>query len=279
MPGDKKGFKLFEDKTIPYLQAPGLCEDGFVEHAFSSRRGGLSEGPFSSLNTGFHTGDQFEHVLENRNRFFKQFAYDYRAIVSSIQVHGTGIGVFSGINRGEGALPKTALKQCDALITEEPGLPLAAYSADCLLIFYAARKRPLVALAHAGWRGTLENISGTVVGYLKQYYGVNPDELTAALSPFICRQCYRIDEELAGSFKFAGWNHSAYLSPLVNEDGEYQLDLQAINTTQLIRSGVEKNNIFYSDWCTSCNPDLFYSYRRDSGLTGRMLGFIAIKNN
>ncbi|MFO7951225.1 MAG: peptidoglycan editing factor PgeF [Bacillota bacterium] len=278
MPGRENGFKLFTGGKLPYLQSPALSDNTLIDHAFSTRKGGCSEGPFKSLNTGYHTGDKWECVVENRNRFMRIFDYDYRFLTSSVQVHGTEIGVFDKANRGEGALPETARRQCDALVTEEPGLPLAAYSADCQLIYFAAfRKKPVIALVHAGWRGTLGNIGGKTVNFFKHHYAVEPEILTAVLSPAICRRCYLVDQELSSKFQAAGWFDSAYLAPAAGEG--FELDLAAVNTTQLIQSGIKKENIARTSWCTSCSTDLFYSYRRDQGLTGRMLGFIAIKGS
>ena len=152
-------IKLYRKGEMAYLQATLLDESGLIDHAFSTRLGGCSAGMLASLNTAFHTGDDSENVLENRRRFFDLFAYDHRDIVSSVQVHGTGLTLFSQSNRGEGAVPGSARQKCDALVTTEPGLPLTAYSADCMLIYFVSQQKPLVGIAHAGWRGTLEGIA------------------------------------------------------------------------------------------------------------------------
>lgn len=276
--GQEKGFKLFTGGTVPYLQAPVLNNNGLIGHAFSTRKGGCSKGPFASLNTGYHTGDKYDYVLENRALFMDQFAYDYRALTSSVQVHGTTVGIFSEAERGEGALPETARRQCDALVTTEPNLPLAAYSADCQLIFLAAMcERPVVALAHAGWKGTLGNITGKTVAFLHRHFAVDPEEIVAALSPAVCRNCYLIDRDLSRRFQAVGWGSQRFISAI--DESNFELDLPAINTAQLIKSGVKEENIGCSRWCTSCREDLFYSYRRDNGVTGRMLGFISIKDS
>ncbi len=215
-------------------------------------------------------------MLENRRRFFKIFNYDYRDIVSSTQVHGSDMTVVSRGNRGEGALPGSNRQKCDALITTEEKLPLTAYSADCILIYFVSKQMPLAALAHAGWRGSLSNIAGKVIRYLKDYYRAEPEQLIAALSPSICRHCYRVDNKTANLFRSAGWGNVAYLEAAAGNS--FKLDLAAVNEKQLTSSGIKKDNLSVSSMCTSCSKDLFYSYRRDQGITGRMIGFLALND-
>lgn len=248
-----------------------------VDHAYSTRLGGCSTGNLASLNTAFHTGDSTENVLENRRRFFEVFGYDHLKLVSAVQVHGTGIALVDQSHRGEGALPESARQVADALVTTEPGLTLTAYSADCMLIYFISRQKSLVALAHAGWRGTLGGIGSNMVCSLDKLFGIKPGLLQVALSPCICRNCYLVNDEVAGQFESAGWNDPACLEKV--EADAWKLDLRAINIEQLLRVGIKRENLAGSSWCTACNRDLFYSYRRDSGKTGRMIGFIAIKES
>ncbi len=278
----EKAAKTFELKRensgLAYLQAPLFLEAGWIDHAFSTRRGGQSTGTFTGLNTGFHVGDRWERVLENRRLFFDCFNYDYRDIVSATQVHGVAVRLFDKSNRGEGAFPNTTRSRCDALVTREEGLPLAAYSADCQLIYFACPgEKPVVALAHAGWKGTLGGIGGRVIRFMEDNFFVKPERIMVALGPAVCRRCYLVSRDLADRFREAGWDDENYLEP--NEKGDFHLDLNAINTEKLLLAGIRKTNLSLNEWCTSCNPGLFYSYRRDRGITGRMLGFIAINNS
>ncbi len=262
---------------MTYLQAPLLIESGLVDHAFSTRLDGCSSGEFTSLNTAFHTTDSMENVLENRRRFFDKFGYDFRSLVAAHQVHGTVINLVEQSRRGEGALPGSVRKECDALVTTVVGLPLTAYAADCMLIYFYSQQPPLVAIAHAGWRGTLGGMGVKVVQYLKEYYAVDPGRLLVALSPAICRDCYIIDVSTANEFKTAGWSGADFLEK--SSAVGYHLDLSAINANQLLTAGVKMEHLAQNNWCTSCRRDLFYSYRRDRGATGRMIGFIALKNS
>lgn len=268
-------FRLYDQTATPYLQSNLLANSGVVDHGFSTRIGGCSTGPAASLNMAFHTGDSVENVLENRRRFFNTFYYDYRQTVSALQVHGTDFAVFDSSSRGEGSFPGSARRECDALVTTEKGLPLAAYAADCMLIYIVSPEKPLLALVHAGWRGTLGKIGPRVINFIKMQYGLRPEKMLAALSPTICRDCYRVDADTANKFASAGWSKQVYLE--AQTDGTYKLDLIEINRAQLQSCGIQKDNLDCSLLCTSCNKDLFYSYRRDHGNTGRMIGFAAIK--
>lgn len=251
-----------------------LEKSGIVQHAFSTRLGGISSGSCTSLNMAFHSEDSANNVIENRRRLFKFFGINHEEIVSLNQVHGTDIVDAGKDNTGEGALPGSAIRDADAMITINPKLTLCSYSADCLLIYYAAIDTPLVAIAHAGRRGTLGGIAEKVVEQICSRYGVQPGRLLTFLAPSICKNCYTVDSTLAEEFTHAGWGGLAYIEPA--DGGLWNLDLAEINRAQLIRAGVDKDNIDQSSLCTSCRSDLFYSYRRERGKTGRMIGFISM---
>lgn len=275
VPASSAFFRLNRDTGPPYLWAPRLAEEGVALHAFSTRLGGCSAGPLASLNTAFHNGDSADNVLENRRRFFSLFGLDYRLTVSTVQVHGSAVAEVGPQQMGEGALPGSAVQRADAMVTTTPGVIMAAYAADCQLIFFLSRRKPLAALVHAGRQGALGRIAAHTVRYLVDRHGVDPGRLLAALAPVICRRCYSIDRETAGEFRAAGWENEACLAPA--GDDLFALDLEAVNVAQLRQTGIRAENITTSNLCTSCRPDLFYSYRRDRGRTGRMLGFLALR--
>jgi len=266
---------LLRKNNLLYLQSPMLDALGAVRHAFSTRCGGCSSGAVSSLNMAFHTEDCEANVLENRRRFFCLFNHEFRDIVSAVQVHGAELVTVDARNRGEGAVPGTSLTHYDALITIEPDLALAAYAADCMLIFFAALDFPLVAVAHAGREGTCSGIAKKVFRHISESYNVSPQRIAAAFSPSICKNCYTVDDAAAARFADAGWFGSRYLEPC--EEGRWKIDLAEINASQLLKAGIDQRHLSRSTLCTSCRDDLFYSYRRDKGKTGRMLGFIKIE--
>lgn len=275
MPVNKRGFQLINRGPLQYLQSPLIAAGGRVDHAFSTRPGGCSTGAMASLNTAFHTGDDYRCVLENRRRFLEPWGYSPADITSGIQVHGSGIIEVRVGDRGRGAAPGSFLGEGDGLVTASGGVLLAAYAADCLLLFFYVPDVPLVALAHAGWRGTLEGMAPAVVSYLKEVYSVDPAAIRVAVSPGICARCYLVDRIVADQFSRAGWTGPPYLEETAG--GRFKLDLAAINRVQLLDCGIRKTSLAGGTWCTACRPDLFYSYRRDRGDTGRMMGFIALR--
>ncbi len=268
------GFQLLASGELAYLQAPLLAGSGEALHGFSTRRGGVSSGPNSTLNMAYHTGDEADCVAENRRRFLERFNLQWRDTVSGIQVHGTDIAVVQSGNRGEGALPRSAKLRCDALLTVEPNVTLTAYAADCQLLFFLARDRSLAAIAHAGRQGALEGMASKVIAFINEKYGISAGDLLVAMAPAICGRCYRVDEKAAAQFRAAGWDQGPYLE--ATGTGDYYLDLGQINKAQILGAGVGLENLAVNRWCTSCEADLFFSYRRDKGSTGRMIGFITL---
>ena len=207
---------------------------------FSTRRGGVSTGPFSSLNLGLMTDDEPERVMENRRRLTEHAGAGHFA--HARQVHGTDLQTWTG-PPGGGEPP-----QADGHVTDEAGLALAVQVADCLPVALSARGR--VAMLHCGWRG----LAGGIIARALERFEEAP---TAAIGPGIGRCCYEVGEEVLEAF---------------DETGERRLDLRAIARSQLEAGGV--TGVLEVDLCTSCHPELFFSHRRDKGVTGRQAGVI-----
>ncbi|MGI6097666.1 MAG: peptidoglycan editing factor PgeF [Dethiobacteria bacterium] len=269
------GLVYREAMGIGYLEAPLLAETGLVSHGFSTRHGGVSSEPFHTLNLGFHCSDSEENVYENRRRFFSLWGKDASDIVCGNQVHGAKIVEVQEIDRGRGASPGTALPGVDGLYTRTSGLTIAAFSADCLLVFILDPIQRAVAIIHAGWRGTLLGITAKAVNLLSQAYGGSASDLLVALSPAISRCCFEVDQRLVAKFQAAGYR-GLPLVPTAN-GGRYYLDLHELNRRQLVEQGVCADRIASDSWCTYCGEH-FFSYRRDNGKTGRMAGFISLNS-
>jgi YfiH family protein len=213
--------------------------------AFTTRRGGVSRGPYDSLNLGLKTDDDPESVAENRRLVTTQLGLDPERLALNVQQHGTTVLRAQAGQRGEPA---------DALWTDEPGLPLLVLAADCLpIVLVRVDGAPALAVVHAGWRGLLDGIIGNAVGEL------GPGLLAAAVGPAIGPCCYEVGEEVA--------------TPFTERFGQdvvaaRHLDLRAAATLALAAAGVTQ--IDHVDRCTSCDPEqAFFSHRRDRGLTGR----------
>jgi YfiH family protein len=220
------------------------------EVAFTTRVGGVSEGPYASLNLGRKSGDDVDRVDENRRIVCEAVGADLEQLALNYQVHSSRVLRAAPALRGEHA---------DGLWTDEPGLPILAMSADCLPIVLAraGSDKPAVAVLHAGWKGLL----GGIVAAGAQALGNGT--LTATIGPGIGPCCYEVGKEVATPFR------ERFGDDVVRER---RLDLWTSAERELRAAGIERIDRF--DRCTACEPETFFSHRRDAGRTGRQ-GVIA----
>ncbi len=226
-----------------------------VRVVFSTREGGVSDGPFESLNLGLITDDAPANVVTNRTRLCALLGVDPAAGSMAYQVHGGRVDEAKALGL---AAPGTRYPACDGLVTSEPGRPLMLVTADCLPIALARRDGTRLAVLHAGWRGLL---AGIVAEGVKAVVG----PVTAAIGPGIGPCCYEVGDEVIAPFR-------ARFGDTVIRD--QNLDLPGAAELALREAGVEE--IERSPHCTACEPELFFSHRRDQGVTGRqgVLGVI-----
>jgi polyphenol oxidase len=219
---------------------------GPYEVVFSTRVGGVSEGPFASLNLGRLTADDPERVEENRARLLAEVGGEPERMTLNRQTHSATVRRATAGERGEPG---------DGLWTDEPGVPLVAIAADCVPIALTrvGGERPAVAVLHAGWRGLLDGIAAAGVQAL------GGGHVAAAIGPAIGPCCYEVGEEVAEPFRVR------FGKDLV--DGRRHLDLWTAAERALREVGVGR--VERVDLCTACHPELFFSHRRDHGLTGR----------
>lgn len=261
----EEGFLEHVREGITYYQAPLLDASGLVHHAFSSRRGGVSGGNYASLNLAYHVGDRPEHVEQNRRLFLSLWSLDSAPVAAMRQVHGTGI-----VGAAQALGPSSGSVEADALHTDRPGIVLTAAAADCLLLFFLDPVRRAIAIAHAGWRGTLDGIAAEVVRTLREIYGSSPRDLKVAISPAIGPCCFTVDRALWRVFSDAGYGAFGEA-----DGGRCRIDLTAINRRQLLDCGLPAASLAISRLCTCCRNDIFFSHRAQQP-AGRMLGFISI---
>ena len=211
--------------------------------AFSTREGGVSEGPYSSLNLGILTDDDQARVAENRSRLLASTGVD--AAVHGWQVHGSDVLEVDGPHDGQPP-------QVDGLTTIAPGLGLLVLAADCLPVALVSPSR--VAMLHCGWRG----LAGGIIARAVQRFA---DPVSAAIGPGIGPCHYEVGDEVLEAF-----------SALKGVASGRMLDLKAVAEAQLRTAGVTE--VVDVDRCTYCEPDVFFSHRRDHGVTGRQGGMV-----
>jgi len=229
------------------------------QHGFTTRAGGVSQGPYQSLNLGESVGDDPACVAENWARLRRACGLDFARLR---QVHG------NRVVRAERAGPP--LDEADAVVTGAPGIAACVSVADCVPVLLADPATGAVAAVHAGWRGTLSGVAREAVRALVEAHGARPDGLLAAVGPAIGPCCYEVAPELAQRFCDELGRPAANPSP-----AQPRVDLWLANEVVLRRAGLRRERVDLLRRCTSCEDRSFFSHRRDRGRTGRQVAFIA----
>jgi purine-nucleoside/S-methyl-5'-thioadenosine phosphorylase / adenosine deaminase len=250
-----------------------------VSNIVSTRLGGVSEGPYESLNLALSTADEPQHVLENRRRLCAAVGIELETLTIAQLVQGTRIAVVTKKLRGSGSVDRTAaLQETDGLLTNLPNTPLAVLVADCSVVSYFDPVHRVVALAHAGWRGTAGRIAHKMVTTMQREFGSNPQDILVGISPNISDHHFQVRQDVLDIFR-APESYSDQADHYFSQqgDGSYLLDLNAALVAQLKAAGIRQDHIEVSGICTACRLDLFYSHRFEHGKTGRFCGLIVLR--
>lgn len=255
-----------------------LYETYPIRAAISARLGGVSAAPFTSLNMGLHVGDVPQAVVTNRQRFFHALGSDASRLINCSQVHGTHIEVVGKADCGRGADSlETAIPACDGLITAEKGVPITMNYADCTPLFFYDPKKEVIALSHGGWRGTAGNIARKTIEKMESEFQCSRDNILCAIGPAIGKDAFEVGGEVIEAF--AALFSETQLSTLCQkkENGKYLFDLHGANRELMQAAGIPEQHIEDCGICTFSHDDLFYSYRKSGGNTGRHLAVMEMK--
>lgn len=244
---------LDPDAAVPYWR-PRESHPAAVL-LFTTRRGGVSRAPYDTLNLGKSTEDDPDAVATNRERLLRAAALDPARLATAGQVHGTRVVEVTA----PGHHPS-----CDALVTRAPDVILAVTTADCMPILY--RAPGVVAAAHSGWRGTADGMPVAALAAVCTLAGCAPEAVEVAIGPAIRGCCYEVSDEVAARFP------AAAVRPTITRP---RLDLPTAARLALRDAGVRETGLHDTGACTSCEPHLYYSHRRDHGRTGRHWGVAA----
>ncbi|WP_334072068.1 MULTISPECIES: peptidoglycan editing factor PgeF [Paenibacillus] len=274
----------------PILDAPERYELKAWENllpeltaGFTGRSGGVGRSPYDSLNLALHVGDEVEDVLANRRRLSEALGFKPEAWTCGEQVHGSEVAVVKAKDRGKGSLNREgAFQHTDGLVTDEPGVLLTSFYADCVPLYFMDPVRRVVGLAHAGWKGTVARIAVAVIETMEREFGSSRGDIRTAIGPSIGGCCYEVDdrvmvkvrEALEAAGEPAGESQIAVPSP---QEGRMMLNLKEMNRIIMIKAGILPMHIECTSWCTSCRNDVFFSYRKDGGVTGRMASWVGLK--
>jgi YfiH family protein len=271
-------FELKELGQIKHFNCRELDNTNLVVNAFTARTGGVSRTPFNNLNLSYNVGDEESRVAENRKIILDALSIDYRTTVTAQQVHKDKIALVRKEDKGKGAFKYSkGIAQTDALITDIPGIPLLMCYADCVPIFILDPVKKVIALIHSGRRGTELELTLKTLFKMKKIFETNPRSCLAAIFPSIGPCCYSIKEEnKINNYWLNEDKYNGEPISLQNKSGR-SLDLKRANYLQLIKVGLQAKNIFINEICTADHPELFFSYRRDKGNTGRMAAIFMLK--
>jgi len=268
--------ELKEKNHVPYIQFKNLAATGIVKHGFSTRKGGVSTGIFSSMNLNFKRGDDPEAVMENYRRMAAALDMQVEDMVLSDQTHTTNVRVITEEDRGKGILKPQDYRDVDGMITNVPGIVLVTSYADCVPLYFVDPVRKAIGLSHSGWKGTVGHIGQRTVERMQQVYGSDPKDIVAAIGPSICQSCYEVSEDVAEAFRAHFAENEAEDILLDKGNGKYQLDLWKANWYVLTNAGILPEHLEVTDLCTACHPDLLWSHRKTKGQRGGLSAFLSL---
>lgn len=275
----RQQMKINTYKQIEYLTFPLLEDTGMVRHLFSTRKGGVSKGMFSSMNLSYSRGDVKESVDENFRRMAEIFEAVPENIVCSKQTHTTNVKRVTKADMGKGVICQTDYDDVDGLITNVPGVILSTSYADCVPLYFVDTQNKAIGLSHSGWRGTVARMGKVTLEAMAVEFGTKPEHVVAAVGPSICKDCYEVSEDVALEFKknFPDSYHTFLFKG--KEEGKYQLDLWMANKRVLTDAGVLEENIAVTDLCTCCNSEYLYSHRASNGKRGALAAMMELRKS
>ena len=246
---------------IPFLRFDSIPGNGQVGHAVFTRRGGVSQAPFDTLNLSFSVPDTEQNVLANRTRAYGSHGRSNDSLAQAHLNHGAEVAVVGRTHHGQYVGP------VDGLITNEPGCGLAMNYADCAPIFLYDPRKGAIGLGHAGWKGAIFDLPGAMVRAMANAYGCRPSDLLAAVGPTIGPCCCEVGERVISAVRETFAVADQLLRPTDDQNDRRFFDLPAANARRLETAGVR--HVEQSGLCTACRTDLFFSHRAENGRTGR----------
>ncbi len=271
--GRRLAATLAEDDLLERISKAGLTfyRNGAwkdLRHGIFTRRGGVSDLHWASLNLGASIGDDRAAVEENHRRMYAAAAVNPKRAVSCWLVHSVRTLVINGRSPAIGRLEKA-----DALITDQADRPLVMRYADCVPLLLYDPERRAIGLGHAGWRGTVKGMAGVMARQMKAAFGCRPENIQALIGPAISRRRYVVGEDVvAAANAYFGEDAGVIVTDPAERTATF--DLWRANRLDLEGNGVKQ--VATLEICTFENSDEFYSHRAERGLTGRFGAVISL---
>lgn len=272
---ETRNYRSEEGYVLPYLSFSSYEALPYIRHMFTTREGGVSKDIYESLNLSFTRGDDETAVLENYRRVAQALGTSIDHIVTSDQTHTTNVRPVGKEDLGKGITRPRDYKDVDGMITDQPGVLLATFYADCVPLYFVDPVHKAIGLSHSGWRGTVGRMGQATVEAMERSFGSQPKDLLCAIGPSICQDCYEVSRDVAEAFIFAFPTHEKEILQ-AGALGKYQLDLWKANEIVLTEAGVLKEHIGLAGLCTCCNSSILFSHRASKGKRGNLGAFLML---
>ena len=257
---------------VVFHTADAFTAAGGVAHGFATRLGGVSTGPYAQLNLGITRPDERAAVRENYHRFCAAIGADVTSLVMTHQVHEDTIRQATRADVLDDLLDPLDY-QADGLLTNQPGLCLTIYYADCIPVLLYDPVHRAIAAVHSGWRGTAMGIAAKAVAAMCREFGCDPAGIRAAIGPCIGLCCFEVGPEVPEAMRNA---LGADAEPFFEPRGEkYHVDLKGLNRLWLKRAGLSEIDVCPD--CTKCQPERFWSHRAVGNQRGSQAAIIMRK--
>ncbi|HBG56899.1 peptidoglycan editing factor PgeF [Proteiniphilum sp. UBA1028] len=263
------------------LQFDLLSEEKEIVHFSTTRTGGVSNGTYASFNMGNFSDDNPLNIYENRQILSRMFYMSMDQFIIPHQTHGTRVlPIDDSFFALDHAASIETMYGVDATISQKRGVFLCATTADCIPIILYDKQREAIAAIHAGWKGTVGRIVEKTIEEMRRHYSSSPADIVAGIGPGISMTHYEVGDEVVDAFIREGFDLSdKEVAFRKNPASRWHIDLKEINKRELLRLGVFGKNIEKSDLCTFEREELFFSARRQTEHSGRMLTGIMMKNH
>lgn len=238
---------------IPTIQDRTLSSAAGLRHAFFTRDGGVSQGLYQTLNCGFGSDDDPDHVTENRRRAAHTLNVDPDRLITPYQIHSADVATV------ETPWDRSDAPKVDGMVTDRPGIALGILTADCAPVLFADGEAGVIGACHAGWRGALDGITSETITAM-EILGARRDHIAAAIGPCIAQTSYQVGPEFQSAFVDSDPTNQVYFMP--DEEGRHRFDLAGYLLARLKDDGVANPHWIGRDNCTE--DDRLFSYRRST---------------
>jgi polyphenol oxidase len=262
---DQENLSLAQINNLPIYQFKNFLQLNNITHGITTRHGGKSEGNHHALNLSYMVNDSEITVKYNRNLVAKAFGVELSELKIPQQIHSNKVIIIDKNNSQD--------LVADALITKDNDVVLAVLLADCVPLILYDTENKVIAAIHAGWRGTIANITTATINEMQEQFFTKPKNIIAGIGPSIGPEVYEVGYEVkeAADLSF-GKNHDT----IILKGEKYFFNLWKANELQLIRCGVQKENIEIAGICTYQNADTFFSARKIKPVTGRFAAVVKL---